>query len=86
MIYDEFVMGKFGVPTHKSTFGLINVISGILLIVKTIESSAAALQGKFSSPCKRKCDRSLNLYQKNQEYRLVLMLIRNQVEMYHSHW
>ena len=43
-------MGKFGVPTHKSTTGLIIFIVGILLIVKTIESVAAELQGKFSCP------------------------------------
>ena len=45
-----FVMGKFGVSTHKSTTGSIISIVGILLIVKTIESIAAELQGKFSCP------------------------------------
>ena len=43
-------MGKFGVSTHKSTTGSIIFIVGILLIVKTIESIAAELQGKFSCP------------------------------------
>ena len=43
-------MGKVSVPTHKSTTGSIMSIVGILLIVKTIESIAAELQGKFCCP------------------------------------